>query len=286
MTGPKPTPTGNKAPERRRPRRWPSFWAAMRPLMLALSVAGGLQPIANIPAGADTLRGNVEETGVAPTEPVFNPAVPMAVPVFKPKIKAGVEKNDALKGSADDDNTKLQEMKGQTDDSNPLSGSAQEDGAPLKATLSQDQLQSEDPDKDDQMLAVEWDKWHNRLLWSIQSGVQEIVNSPENMEPHFDPQRGKVVLSPNIPLGTKATFFCRVSSDKRILKASIVQSSGNAGYDKALLDAIYSLDGSSILRYPAGSRRRVVNEAASILTSDKGGREFFKFGDTERYKAP
>jgi hypothetical protein len=262
-----------------------NFTNCFRPMLLAASVAMGLHLFGLGPAFADTLRGNVEETGVAPPEPVFNPAVPMAVPVFKPKVKGGVEK-DGLKGQANDDDTRLQDMKGQTDDSAPLSGSAQEDGAPLKATLSQDQLQSEDPDKDDQMLAVEWDKWHNRLLWSIQSGVQEIVNSPENMEPHFDPHRGKVVLSPNIPLGTKATFFCRVSSDKRILKASIVQSSGNAGYDKALLDAIYSLDGSSILRYPAGSHRRVVNEAASILTSDKGGREFFKFGDTERYKAP
>ncbi|MBS1991598.1 MAG: hypothetical protein JSS83_13830 [Cyanobacteria bacterium SZAS LIN-3] len=241
------------------------------------------------PAVADEpLKGNVEETGVAPPEPVFNPEVPMAVPVVKPKkLKARADDN-TLKGEADDSGGgDLQGMRGQTDDSGPLRGSASQDGsAPLKATLTQDQLQSEDPDADDQMLSVEWDKWHNRLLWAIQSGVQEIVNSPENMVPHFDPQRGKVILSPNIPLGTKATFWVKVSNDRRVLDARIVVSSGNQGYDKALLDAIYSLDGSGILRYPAGSKRRVVNEAASILTSDKGGREFFKFGDVEKYRAP
>ena len=239
-------------------------------------------------AVADPLRGNIEETGVAPVEPTFNPAVPMAVPVMKKKKMSGSADQDggALKGQADDGNSNLQNMKPQTDDSAPLSGSAQDGGGPLKATLSQDQLQSEDPDKEDQMLSVEWDKWHNRLLWSIQAGVQEIVNNPENMEPHFDPQSGRTIMSPNIPLGTKATFFCRVSSDRRIVKARIVQSSGNAGYDKALLDAIYSLDGSNILRYPSGSHRTVVNEMASILTSNKAGHETFKFGDTERYKAP
>ena len=238
-------------------------------------------------AQADTLKGNVEETGVSPAEPVFNPSVPMAVPVVKPKKLEAKADDNALKGQADDSGDgNLKGMKGQTDDSGPLSGSAEDGGGPLKATLSQDQLQSEDPDKDDQVLSVEWDKWHNRLLWSIQSGVQEIVNSPENMVPHFDQARGTTVLMPDIPLGTKATFFVRVSAEKRVLMARITQSSGNAQYDKALLDAIYSLDGSSILKFPSGSHRKLVNEAASILTSNKGGREFFKFGDTERYKAP
>jgi len=255
----------------------------------ALLIFLGLSPIGLACPSAqadDPLKGNVEETGVAPVEPVFNPEVPMAVPVMKPKPLKATIKQDALQGEADDDGAALQGMQGKTDDSGPLKGSAQDDGAPLKATLTQDQLQSMDPDADDQMLSVEWDKWHNRLLWAVQSGVSEIVNNPENMVLHFDAQRGKVILAPNIPLGTKATFWVKVSNDRRVLDARILQSSGNAGYDKALLDAIYSLDGSGILRYPSGSKRRVVNEAASIITSDKGGREFFKFGDVEKYKAP
>jgi hypothetical protein len=238
----------------------------------------------------EPLKGNVEETGVAPPDPTFNPAVPMAVPVMKKKKLKGTADDNALKGQADDGNTDFQGqgMKGQTDDSGPMRAGAQQDNdpAPLKASLTQDQLQSEDPDRDDQVLSVEWDKWRNRLLRSVQSGVSEIVNSRENMVPHFDAQRNKLVYAPNVPLGTKATFWVKVSSEKRVLDARILASSGNPGYDKALLDAIYSLDGSSILRYPSGSKRRVVDQAATILTSDREGAENFKFGDVERYRAP
>jgi hypothetical protein len=110
-------------------------------------------------ASADEpLKGNVEETGVAPPDNTFNPAVPMAVPVMRKKKLKGTADDNALKGQADDVNTNLQDMMGKIDDSGPLKGSAQDDDrAPLKATLTQDQLQSEDPDRDDQMLAVEWD---------------------------------------------------------------------------------------------------------------------------------
>ena len=45
---------------------------------------------------AEALKGNVEETGVAPAEPTFNPAVPMAVPVMKKKM-SGSASDSALK---------------------------------------------------------------------------------------------------------------------------------------------------------------------------------------------
>lgn len=78
----------------------------------------------------------------------------------------------------------------------------------------------------------------------------------------------------------------RVSAERRIVKAKIIQPSGYPDYDKALLDAIYALDGSSILRFPRGSQRQRVNETATIITSDRGDREFFKFGDVERTRVP
>lgn len=89
-----------------------------------------------------------------------------------------------------------------------------------------------------------------------------------------------------MPLGTKATFFVRVSNDRRIIKARIIQPSGIPEYDKALLDAIYALDGTAILRFPKNSMRERVNETATIITSDRGDREFFKFGDVEKYSVP
>ena len=228
----------------------------------------------------ETLRGGVEELGAREAEPTLTPAVPMPAPVFKPKPLKGRadDEGGALQGSAEDEGGTLAGQKPAYDSNrNVLKGSAVSNDASLSAA---------DPDANDEQLNVEWDKWHNRLLWSIQSGVQEIINSPENIEPRFDPRRGRVVVGPNIPLGTRVTFFVRVSADRHVTKATIVESSGYADYDKALLDAIYSLDGSAILKFPRNSRRQRVNETATIITSDHGERELFKFNDVEKYRVP
>jgi len=260
--------------------RRPEYDQKIKPVanLKLLALAASLSLLAEMPLSAqETLKGGVEETGAAESQ-TFRPAVPMLAPVVKEKPKEGriEDQGNGLSGQAEEDG--LNPMKGQLDqDGGPLKGSAQ---------VSESDLQAQDPDTADQELMVEWDKWHNRLLWSIQSGVQELINSPENVEPRWDARRGRVVLGPNIPLGTKATFFVRVSADKRIVKARIVQPSGYPDYDKALLDAIYALDGTSILRFPRNSKRQRVNETATIITSDRGDREFFKFGDVEKYTVP
>ena len=205
------------------------------------------------------------------------------------EIHIGIQnKKKKLEGQTQDTGSGLSGQAAQDDMGGPMNGSLDENGGTLKGSASSNQgdLQAEDPDRGDQELAVEWDKWHNRLLWSIQSGVQELINSPENAEPRWDARRGRVVLGPNIPLGTKCTFYARVSADRRVTKAKILQSSGYPDYDKAVLDAIYALDGTSILRFPRNSRRERVTEAATIITSDRGGREYHNFGDVEKYTVP
>lgn len=230
-------------------------------------------------AQAETLQGNVQELGAQEAVPQLSPGVPMLAPVVKKK---------KLEGQTQDSGSGLAGQASQEDMGGPMNGSLDDNGGVLKgsASSSQADLQAEDPDRGDQELAVEWDKWHNRLLWSIQSGVQELINSPENAEPRWDARRGRVVLGPNIPLGTKCTFYARVSADRRVTKAKILQSSGYPDYDKAVLDAIYALDGTSILRFPRNSRRERVTEAATIITSDHGGREYHNFGDVEKYTVP
>ncbi len=258
---------------------------------LALAVSALSLVLQAAPGYCDApLQGNVQETGAVENQ-TFQPAVPMLAPVVKEKKKKleGEAQGSGLSGQAQDQNDGLNRGQAQEDQlDGPMKGQLQEQGGVLKGSASaQDtDLQAQDPDTADQELMVEWDKWHNRLLWSIQSGVQELINSPENVEPRWDAKRGRVVVGPNIPLGTKATFFVRVSNDKRIVKARIVQPSGYPDYDKALLDAIYALDGTSILRFPRNSKRQRVNETATIITSDRGDREFFKFGDVEKYTVP
>ena len=246
---------------------------------MALSLALCLGSAFFSPALAEALKGNVEETGATEVQPDLTPIAPMPVPVIRKKkpVSGSVQDNSLSGNASDNGDSNLSAARPSLDSSGPLKGSAVANDA---------ELQAQDPDSADRELMVEWDKWHNRLLWSIQSGVQELINSPENVEPRFDQRTGRVILGPNIPLGTKATFFVRVSAERRIVKAKIIQPSGYPDYDKALLDAIYALDGSSILRFPRGSQRQRVNETATIITSDRGDREFFKFGDVERTRVP
>lgn len=182
-------------------------------------------------------------------------------------------------------------------DGGPLQGGAQDDGGNLtpmrpqggKPILQGSAIQSDtgpaaDPDMDDQELQVEWDKWRNKFLWAVQSGVQEALNNPEDVDLRFDPSRGMVVV--RFPLGTTAWFFCRISNDRHIISAKIKQSSGFPNYDKAVINSIMALEGSSYLRFPKRSQRQFVTQIAGIKTSDSQDRQYFKFGDVERYRTP
>ncbi len=249
-------------------------------LLLSLSFALSASAL-NTPLTAladEPLKGNVQELGATEAPTNLAPIVPMSAPVLKKRKPLAADAQDnGLKGNAQEDDGGR--LRGQTgaEDSRPLQGSA---------SASDMQLQAQDADSQDQEMAVEWDKWRNRLLRSIQSGVQELINNPENMVPHFDQARGRVILGPKIPLGQKASFFVRVSNDRRVTKARITASSGNPEFDNALLDAIYALDGSTILRFPKGSQRERVNQEATIVTADHGENEYFKFGDVEKYRVP
>ncbi|MES6438319.1 hypothetical protein U6Y50_12280, partial [Cutibacterium acnes] len=66
----------------------------------------------------------------------------------------------------------------------------------------------------------------------------------------------------------------------------IEQPSGYPDYDRAVYQAVKVLEGSSILRYPRNSHRKIVFEAAGIRTSMQAGPANFHWGDTEHYRAP
>jgi hypothetical protein len=260
-------------------------------LTLTLSLGLAIASSGNLAANGDQpLQGNVQEMGASESAPNLAPIVPMSAPVLKKRKPLAADAQDnSLKGNAEDSGHGLS---GQAQDEGSAPMKSQKgtlDGSgPLKATLSQNEfeLQSQDADSQDQEMAVEWDRWRNRILRSIQGGVQELINNPENMVPHFDQARGKVILSPRIPLGQKASFYVRISDQRRVVKARIVASSGNTEFDNALLDAIYALDGTTILRFPKGSQRPRVVQEATIITADHGTDEYFKFGDVEKYRVP
>ncbi|CAN5438741.1 hypothetical protein BH11CYA1_BH11CYA1_37230 [soil metagenome] len=261
-----------------------------RAILAALTLSLTAISSTTLPTQADPLQGGVQELGATEAPANLTPIVPMSAPVLKKRKPLAADAIDnSLKGNADDSGHGLSGQAQDDGDAPMKSQKATLDGnGPLKATLSNNEfeLQSHDADSQDQEMAVEWDRWRNRLLRSIQGGVQELINNPENMLPHFDERRGVTVLTPRIPLGQKASFYVRISDQRRVVKARIIASSGNSEFDNALLDAIYALDGTTILRFPKGSQRPRVVQEATIITADHGNNEFFKFGDVEKFRKP
>jgi hypothetical protein len=153
------------------------------------------------------------------------------------------------------------------------------------ATLNTGNLTAADPDAGDQELQVEWDRWRNRFLRAVQLSVQEKVNNPDQYErPRINPMTGMIM--PRFPLGTVAWFSCQITNDGRIANLDIFESSGFKKYDQAVLSAISDLEGTSILRFPRGSKRRTVTQEAGIKTATSADYRYHHFGDIERYRMP
>jgi hypothetical protein len=110
------------------------------------------------------------------------------------------------------------------------------------------------------------------------------LNNSQDGNLRWDPRTQTVVRQ--FPLGTAAWFYCQVTADRRIVNFKFLHGSGYPNYDQAVQEAIAALAGSSILRFPAGSHRLKVEQAAGIKTAESSQNEFFKFGDVEKYRVP
>lgn len=236
--------------------------------------------VARADVSRQPLKGGVEDTNLVPSrEEKLNPEVPMATPVLPPKkLQGNVEHADKiLQGNAEDEDGNLKGLAGQADKNDKV----------LKARVQDNSLGASDPDTVDQELMVQWDKWRNRFLWAVQSGVQDILNNsddPNDSNVHWDPRRQAIVRQ--FPLGTEAWFHCQIRSDRKIVNFKLLQSSGYPNYDKAVEEAVAALQDSAILRFPAKSRRERVSQDAGIKTAESSQTEFFHFGDVEKYRTP
>jgi len=249
---------------------------------------------------SDWEEDGAKQSTVAPAPAETPPQLEQPRKKKRMKMQTGrIEANDGdLQGLKGREGA-TEPLKGNTDQ-NSLQGSAQDEGdaslTPMKPTmqggkplLQGSAMQSDfgpsgDPDMDDQELQVEWDKWRNKFLWAVQSGVQEALNNPDDVDLRFDPRRGMVVV--RFPLGTVAWFHCKISADRHIVSAKIKQTSGFPNFDQAVINSIMALEGSSYLRFPRRSQRQFVTQTAGIKTSDSPERQYFKFGDVERYRVP
>lgn len=233
---------------------------------------------------AAPLQGGVEETGTI-EEPRQQEIMDMPTPQLAPQ-KGDLDSNK-LEGDVKDDT-----LKGQVEDQGnedmtagvPQSDSASRPVLRGKAALDgEGGYSGDDPDADDAELSVAWDKWRNRLLMAVQSGVQETMNNPEDQDLRFDPQTGQVRL--RFPLGTTSWFNAKIDNNRHVISVTIFKKSGFPNFDKAVEAAVRNLEGTSILQFPKRSRRPFITQAAGIKTSDQQmGNQFFKFGDVERYR--
>lgn len=242
-----------------------------------------------IPSLGKVVEGKVETTDVIPSpQPLPKLIEQMPIPVVPnhtPKDSlTGKADGQSLQGVVREDTGALKEnayklgaMQAKPDDqAGLLKGSASKSDARLNL--------EDDPDAYDQELMIEWDRWRNRFLRAIQSGMQDTLNNSNDEYLRWDPRQQAMVSC--FPLGTTAWFSCQVTPDRRIVKLKLVTSSGFPGYDQAVLEAIASLESSRILQYPRGSKRNIVTQVAGIKTADSSEYKYFKFGDVERQRIP
>jgi TonB family protein len=222
-------------------------------------------------------------------------------PVKPQPLQGGVEATDAaapiggdpLKGTADD--TGGTKLNGNAQDGGPIRGIPMQpkpDTLPVlkgNASVLNGKV-SEDPDMQDRELMVEWDRWRNKFLRAVQLQVQVGVNHPDDWDEDarpkivIDPYTGQPTVQPRFPMGTEAWFTCDVTSDKRVKNLSIVKPSGHPAYDKAVLEGVRALEGTSLLNYPTGSHRITVSQTAAIRVGTSADYQYHHFGDVEHVR--
>ncbi len=142
----------------------------------------------------------------------------------------------------------------------------------------------EDPDADDKELMIAWDRWRNRFLRSVLASTSEMLNSDQAR--NFQINQNTHIMEAKYPVGTVAWFVCEVTRDRQIKRLRILNTSGFSEYDQAVLEAVQALQGSSLLRFPSGSRRNAVLQGGAVERAVKPQNQYFRFGDIERYRVP
>ncbi len=168
-------------------------------------------------------------------------------------------------------------------------GRAQEgakEGGYLKGSAQIGELDSakEDPDADDKELMIAWDRWRNRFLQAVLGSTTEMLNSDQTHSFQINPYTH--TMESVYPVGTEAWFVCEVTKDRQIKRLRILTSSGYPEYDQAVLEAVQDLQGSSILRFPSGSRRNAVLQGGAVERASQPQQQYFRFGDTEHIRVP
>jgi len=254
---------------------------------VSLILASGICLVVDLPALADQpLPSPGEGTGVLPSTDV--PPEPMPVPVVAPRInkplqgsvdQAGLQggtQNTGLTGGTDGTGWTGDAQRGRIDQSRPgqLQGSASQ--TPMALNI------MNDPDAGNQELQIEWDRWRNTLMQTIQLGTLAKINVHNDVHFIWD-ARAQMMVS-RYPNGVATWYSCDVLPNRTIINIRLVQSSRYPSFDQAVFEAINELQGNNILVYPSGSRRQIVSQESSVRTAAVTQLQNFQFGDVERQR--
>jgi len=218
--------------------------------------------------------------------------VPVAAPQARQPLQGGIEQN-ALNGGAHgtglsggiQGNGLSGGVEGGGWAGQAQQGAMGQGGAPLQGSAGQGGFSlgaANDPDAADQELQIQWDFWRNRLMQAIQNGTLTKINVQNDINFVWD-QRQQMMVS-RYASGASTWYAIDVLPDRRIVNIKLTQRSPFQSYDQAVLQAINDLQGNEILRYPAGSKRKIVSQESRVQTGAGSGSQYFQFGDVERQR--
>lgn len=207
-------------------------------------------------AQAATLQGNVrtDATNTRLSRPATNNNQPYtlnasqtAIPVAPPRLKSSAQSNG---------------FTGLVDTAQFASVPPQQAQAPLSGNVNASANRNKfdiGAEANSRVLTLAWEAWHKQLSKEIYSRWQDVVFI-----------RGR------------ASMRVIVTKDKHVI-AQILEPSGNARYDQALLDVVHSLEGNPGLSFPSGSQRQQVSfDADYIADSNVRGGYSWNKGDYEQ----
>lgn len=130
--------------------------------------------------------------------------------------------------------------------------------------------------------SIVWDRWRNKAHRAIWARFCRLLAGGDAFMIGNTVFKLGEAPKPVFPLGTRASYFCTVSSDRQLLDAKISRSSGNREFDELVLKSVRSIAEKGLLRFPEGSKRQSVSLSATLFTTKNGSYEDKQFNDVEK----
>ncbi len=204
------------------------MYRALLSLLLIINV------VSILPAGADVLKGRVEQEDLR-LHPAGNAAPMVAPPMRLARPSAGVASN-ALQGSAVDSNAFAPPLNAGRAKPDALQGVANDFAqAPKNFDIGAERGSKE--------MVLAWERWHKQLSEAIYTRWQRRVRTPG-----------------------KATIRVDVTRNRQI-RATILGTDGDSEFIASVMEAIEGLNGNQGLTFPAKSLRENVSFEADYVAA-------------------